>query len=234
MEALIDWTRSALDSGELHPLLVIGIFVATFLAIHPFQDGNGRLSRILTTLLPLKAGYAHVPYSSLESVVEQSKAAYYVALRRTQRTLGTDSPEWEPWLVYFLTALRRQKNRLQQRIDRERLILGNLPDQSVQILDIARDTGRVSIANAVRVTGASRNTIKGTCRHSAPQAISIGTGPGAERGIRSREATTASAAPRPSVQRRRQCQSFGRTRAPNGPRERWRPARGSRRCCGLT
>ena len=161
MGELIDWTRHALDGGELHPLLVIGIFVATFLAIHPFQDGNGRLSRILTTLLLLRTGYAYVPYGSLESVIEQNKEAYYLALRKTQGTLGSDAPDWEPWLVYFLTALRRQKNRLQQRIDRERLILGDLPELSVMILDVARDRGRVSVADAARVTGASRNTIKG-------------------------------------------------------------------------
>lgn len=161
MEELIDWTRSGIDDGELHPLLVIGIFVATFLAIHPFQDGNGRLSRILTTLLLQRAGYSHVPYGSLEGIIEQSKEAYYLALRRSQGTLGTESPDWEPWLVYFLTTLNRQKDRLRQRIDRERLILGDLPELSVQILDIARDTGRVSVANAVQVTGASRNTIKG-------------------------------------------------------------------------
>ena len=161
MRELIEWTRNALDHGEFHPLLVIGIFVATFLAIHPFQDGNGRLSRILTTLLLLRAGYAHVPYSSLESVIEQSKEAYYLALRRTQRTLGTESPDWEPWLIYFLAALGQQKDRLRQRIDRERLIVGDLPELSVQILDIARDRGRVSVADAVQATGASRNTIKG-------------------------------------------------------------------------
>ena len=161
MGELIGWTRTAIDHGELHPLLVIGIFVATFLAIHPFQDGNGRLSRILTTLLLLRAGYAHVPYGSLESVIEQNKEAYYLALRKTQGTLGTEAPDWQPWLVYFLTTLRQQKNRLRQRIDQERLILGDLPELSVQTLDIARDRGRVSVADAVQVTGASRNTIKG-------------------------------------------------------------------------
>ena len=161
MGELIDGTRSALNHGELHPLLIIGIFVATFLAIHPFQDGNGRLSRILTTLLLLRAGYAYVPYGSLESVIEQSKDAYYLALRKTQGTLGTKAPDWEPWLVFFLTTLCEQKNRLRQRIDQERLIVGDLPELSVRILDIARDRGRVSVADAVRVTRASRNTIKG-------------------------------------------------------------------------
>ena len=161
MGELIDWTHGALDRGELHPLLVIGIFVAIFLAIHPFQDGNGRLSRILTTLLLLRAGYSYLPYGSLESIIERSKESYYLALRKTQGTLGTEAPDREPWLVYFLTTLSQQKNRLRQRIDRERLILGDLPELSVRVLDIARERGRVSVADAVQVTRASRNTIKG-------------------------------------------------------------------------
>ena len=107
---LLAWIRTGLTRpAELHPLLVIAVFVVAFLAIHPFQDGNGRLSRILTTLLLLRAGYAYVPYCSLESVIERSRDAYYLALRRTQRTLRTAEPDWAPWLTYFLTALQRQK-----------------------------------------------------------------------------------------------------------------------------
>ncbi len=60
--------------------------------IHPFQDGNGRLSRVLTTLLLLQAGYAYAPYGSLESVIEQGKEAYYLALRQTQGTIRTKMP----------------------------------------------------------------------------------------------------------------------------------------------
>ena len=82
MGELVDWLDEA-RQDELHPLIVIGIFIVVFLEIHPFQDGNGRLSRVLTTLLLLRAGYAYVPYSSLESVIEQSKEAYYLALRGT-------------------------------------------------------------------------------------------------------------------------------------------------------
>ena len=63
---------------------MISIFTVVFLEIHPFQDGDGRLSRVLTTLLLLRAGYAYVPYSSLESVVERNKERYYLALRQTQ------------------------------------------------------------------------------------------------------------------------------------------------------
>jgi Fic family protein len=131
-----------------------------FLAIHPFQDGNGRLSRVLTTLLLLRAGYAYVPYCSLESVIEQSKDAYYLALRRTQGKIRTDKPDWQPWTAYFLTALKQQKDRLEKKIEREQILLGDLPQLSVQILELCRERGRVTIGDAVKVTGVSRNTIK--------------------------------------------------------------------------
>ncbi len=160
MTDLIGWAEAHLSRGEVHPLLVIAIFVAVFLEIHPFQDGNGRLSRILTTLLLLRAGYAYVPYSSLESVIEQNKEAYYLALRQTQNTIRTDAPDWQPWVSYFLEALQQQKGRLEKKIDRERLLLGNLPELSVLILEIAREYGRVTVGDATKVTGASRNTIK--------------------------------------------------------------------------
>src|ERR1700736_3140407 len=90
MEDLIDWTRKAIDEEALHPLLIAAVFIVMFLAIHPFQDGNGRLSRILTTLLLLRAGYAYAPYASLESVIEHSKEGYYLALRQTQGSIRTD------------------------------------------------------------------------------------------------------------------------------------------------
>tara|TARA_R110000751_G_scaffold8822_2_gene33919 strand:+ start:986 stop:1798 length:813 start_codon:yes stop_codon:yes gene_type:complete len=106
MEELTVWTSRSLDDKQIHPLLVIGIFTVVFLEIHPFQDGNGRLSRILTTLLLLRAGYTYVPYSSLESMIEQSKVSCYLALRRTQGTIRSGTPDWQPWLGFFLRALQ--------------------------------------------------------------------------------------------------------------------------------
>ena len=160
MAELVRWTRVSLRDAKLHPLLVTAIFVVVFLEIHPFQDGNGRLSRILTTLLLLQGGYAYVPYSSLESVIEQSKEGYYLALRRTQGTIRTDQPDWQPWVVFFLKALRQQKERLNKRIERERLVLGDLPELSVRLLELAREHGRLTVADAAKLTGTSRNTIK--------------------------------------------------------------------------
>ena len=161
MAELVTWMQDALREKELHPLLCIGVFIVMFLAIHPFQDGNGRLSRVLTTLLLLRAGYAYVPYSSLESVIEHSKEAYYLALRRTQGQIRGDSPDWQPWLVYFLTALKQQKDRLERKIERERLLIGDLPELSVQIIELCRERGRVTVAEITKITGVSRNTIKG-------------------------------------------------------------------------
>jgi len=160
MANLVAWTRQTLEGKEHHPLLVISIFIVVFLAIHPFQDGNGRLSRILTTLLLLQSGYAHVPFSSLESVIEQSKDGYYMALRQTQGTINTDAPNWQPWITFFLKVMQKQKQQLDAKIKRERIIIGDLPPLSVQILEIACAHGRVSVADAVKATGASRNTIK--------------------------------------------------------------------------
>jgi Fic family protein len=100
MEELVRWTNQALEEKTIHPLLAISAFVVRFLAIHAFQDGNGRLSRILTTLLLLRSGYLYVPYASLESVIEENKDLYYAALRRTQVSLKTGHPDWEPRVLF--------------------------------------------------------------------------------------------------------------------------------------
>jgi Fic family protein len=149
-----------LETRQLHPLLVTAIFVVVFLEIHPFQDGNGRLSRILTTLLLLRAGYAYVPYSSLESVIEQSKEGYYLALRQTQGTIRTDMPNWQPWLLFFLHALQQQMKRLAKKVEREKIVLSAMPELQVQIVEYAREHGRVTIGDMVTLTGTSRNTLK--------------------------------------------------------------------------
>lgn len=160
MTELVKWTQDALKQKHLHPLLVIAIFTVVFLEIHPFQDGNGRLSRILTTLLLLQCGYAYVLYSSLESVIEQTKEGYYLALRSTQGTIRTDAPDWQPWVMYFLRALKKQKARLETKIQREKILVDALSELSVQILELAREHGRLTISQIVQITGANRNTVK--------------------------------------------------------------------------
>jgi len=169
MAELVSWVAQEREKGSLHPLLVISIFVVVFLEIHPFQDGNGRLSRVLTTLLLIQTGYAYVPYSSLESVIEVNKEAYYLALRQTQGTIRTQVPNWQPWLVFFLRSLAEQVRRLEKKVEREKIVLAALPELSMQIVEFAREHGRITMAEAIKLTGASRNTLKQHFRNLAAQ-----------------------------------------------------------------
>ena len=162
MQELVAWLKEARELKRIHPLLIVAVCVVVFLEIHPFQDGNGRLSRVLTTLLLLQAGYAYVPYSSLESVIENSKEGYYLALRQTQSTIHAEAPDWQPWLVFFLRSLQQQKRRLAVKVEREKNALAVLSELSVKILDYVRDHGRVTTRDMVREAGASPNTLKST------------------------------------------------------------------------
>lgn len=163
MEALVAWTRKAIEEESLHPLLIVAVFIVHFLAIHPFQDGNGRLSRVLTTLLLLRAGYLYAPFASLERVIEENKDLYYKALRRTQTTLKGDSPDWEPWIGFFLRALKKQKDSLANRLDGERARQGaddQLPSLSLEILALFKTHERLTSSQIETVLGANRNTLK--------------------------------------------------------------------------
>jgi Fic family protein len=107
-QELIEWTQGALAEKKYHPLLIVGNFLVEFLQIHPFQDGNGRLSRVLTNLLLLKEGYLYMPYISHEKFVEDNKPEYYLALRQSQKTFKTDKEDITPWLDFFLTIFLKQ------------------------------------------------------------------------------------------------------------------------------
>ena len=108
MQELVEWTQEALGKENFHPLLVIGNFIVEFLKIHPFEDGNGRISRILTNFLLLQAGYLFMPYVSHEKLVEDNKPDYYMALRKSQRTLTTKREDISVWLEFFLTVILSQ------------------------------------------------------------------------------------------------------------------------------
>lgn len=119
MQELVEWAREELAMGKIHPLLVIGNFLGEFLNIHPFEDGNGRLSRVLTNLLLLHAGYAYMPYVSHEKLIEDNKAEYYVALRQSQRTFKSKKETIEPWLTFFLKVLLSQSKAAIELLSRE-------------------------------------------------------------------------------------------------------------------
>lgn len=108
MQELVEATLGAFKEAKYPPLLIIGNFVVEFLLIHPFQDGNGRLSRILTNLLLLQHGYAYIPYVSHEKLIEDHKPDYYLVLRKSQKTMRSKKPAITPWLEFFLSAVYTQ------------------------------------------------------------------------------------------------------------------------------
>lgn len=108
MTELVEWTHEALEKERFHPLLIIATFIVEFLKIHPFEDGNGRLSRVLTNLLLLRSGYPFVQYVSHEQIIERRKDEYYLALRRSQETFTTEQETIVPWLNFFLGVVKEQ------------------------------------------------------------------------------------------------------------------------------
>lgn len=117
MERLCLSYEEALSSGEMDPLLLIPMFVLDFLCIHPFNDGNGRMSRLLTLLLLYRAGYIVGKYISLEKLIEDSKETYYETLRESSANWHEAANDYVPFVRYMLgiiaAAYREFSSRVQ-------------------------------------------------------------------------------------------------------------------------
>lgn len=158
MRYLVRWMNEAREEDLLHPLLLIGIFIVHFLAIHPFQDGNGRLSRALNALLLLKAGYSYIPYTSLETIIEESKEAYYRSLHQTQVSFKKEYPDYAPWLTFFLRSLLKQKQRLEQKLSVK--YTANLTPKELRIMDLFSNKPQWALREIVQATAMNINTAK--------------------------------------------------------------------------
>jgi Fic family protein len=154
MQELVDWTKETLEKQKYHPLLIIGNFLVEFLKIHPFQDGNGRLSRILTNLLLLKAGYQYMPYVSHERLIEDNKNSYYLALRKSQNSFGGKKEDIFPWLHYFLDILLKQSEIATKLIQSEEIekLLSPRQLQVWNYLQEVAETGPSEICDKTRIT----------------------------------------------------------------------------------
>ena len=117
MQELFSWTNKRLENLEYHPLLVIGLFIYEFLSIHPFHDGNGRLSRLLTTLLLVRSDYDFIKYISFEHIIENRKERYYAALMECQRKRNTEEERVDTWMLFFLNALKLVTVKLNLKMD---------------------------------------------------------------------------------------------------------------------
>lgn len=159
MQELIEWTDIALKEKKYHVLLIVANFLVEFLKIHPFQDGNGRLSRVLTNLLLLKEGYEYMPYVSHEKLVEDNKPEYYIALRKSQKTIGSKTEDITPWLEFFFTILIEQAKMAEELLSKKN-IEKLLSEKQLTVWQYLQEVEEVSTGELVKKTKILRATVK--------------------------------------------------------------------------
>lgn len=150
MDELVQWTNQVFLEGEIHPLIIIGTFIYEFLSIHPYQDGNGRLSRLLTNLLLLRSDYKFVLYVSLEHIVEKNKTAYYQALMEGQKDRYKETERIDKWILFFLDSLSELIIKLEEKVKEYRKLGGYLNDRQKQILNYIQENQPVKLANIAK------------------------------------------------------------------------------------
>jgi len=158
MQELVEWTDEAFEKSRFHPLLIIANFIVEFLKIHPFEDGNGRLSRVLTNLLLLRNGYQFIQYVSHEQIVERRKDEYYLALRKSQETFNTDHDTIAPWLNFFLSVVREQATKALSYLEEEK-VEDTLSPKQYEVWKYISGVGDASRGDIVKATGVAEATI---------------------------------------------------------------------------
>jgi Fic family protein len=161
MQELVNWTNKAFEQGELHPLIIIGAFVYEFLSIHPFQDGNGRLSRLLTTLLMLRHGYPFIQYVSFEHLIEERKKEYYKALMNGQKNRYKKEEKIDQWMVFFLDSITSLIRKLEDKYDEYSSRGAYLNERQKKVLSVIKKHAPVKFSDIIKVIPeVSRNTLK--------------------------------------------------------------------------
>lgn len=159
MQELISWTSDAFKKNRFHPLLIISNFIVEFLKTHPFEDGNGRLSRVLTNLLLLQFGYQFVQYVSHEQIIEQRKDEYYIALRKSQETFETKEETISPWLNFFLSVIHEQATKALVYLQEEK-VEDTLSPKQYKVWTYLSEVGEASPGEVIKATGIVRGTVK--------------------------------------------------------------------------
>lgn len=167
MLELVEWSQKAFLDKENHPLLIIANFIVEFLQIHPFQDGNGRLSRVLTNLLLLKTGYLYVPYVSHEKLIEDNKPDYYLALRQSQKTFKTKKENISFWLDFFLTIFLQQSQTALKLLSQENIEKILSPKQLAvwQYLQTVNEATPKEIAQKTKISRPTINQVLNKLMH---------------------------------------------------------------------
>ena len=159
MNELVDWTNDAFEKNRFHNLLIIANFIVEFLKIHPFEDGNGRLSRVLTNLLLLQSGYQFIQYVSHEQIIEHRKDEYYIALRKSQETFKTDHDTISPWLNFFLSAVKEQATKALSYLEEEK-VEDTLSPKQFEVWKHISSVGEAAPGEIVKATDIALGTVR--------------------------------------------------------------------------
>jgi Fic family protein len=183
MESLLYWSKERIDEQDLHPLIIVATFIYEFLSIHPYQDGNGRLSRLLTTLLLLQLDYHFIQYVSFEHVIESKKEAYYRALMEGQKNRYKKEEVIFQWVIFFLESMIELTKRLEAKYETYSKLKVLLNERQQQIVALIKMKETIQISEIEHVLEHySRNTIKKDLIYLVNEAILLKTGKG--RGVK--------------------------------------------------
>lgn len=179
MNDLISWTNEQFEKGEIHPLIIVANLVYEFLSIHPFQDGNGRLSRLLTTLVLLQKDYMFIQYVSFENLIEKTKKEYYQALMEGQKNRNKENENISKWILYFLDKLSVLTQRLDAKYDVFKSKGGYLNERQKKIKEFLQKNQPLKISDiAKRFENININTIKKDLQYMKKEQIIISVGKG--------------------------------------------------------
>ena len=181
MKSIINWTNKQFKKKEIHPLIVIANFIYEFLSIHPFQDGNGRLSRLLTTLLLLQNDYLFIKYVSFDNLIEESKKEYYQALMEGQKKRNKENENISKWVLFFLDKLNKLTQKLDAKYDVFKSKGGYLNERQKEIRNYIKNHQPLKISDiAIKFKNININTIKKDLQYMKRERIinSIGKGKG--------------------------------------------------------
>jgi len=181
MNYLINWTNEQLEKKEIHPLIVISHFVYEFLSIHPFQDGNGRLSRLLTTLLLLQNEYMFIQYVSFENQIEKSKKEYYQALMEGQKNRNKENENISKWTLFFLDKLNELTQKLDAKYDIFKTKGGYLNERQKEIKKYIKENQPLKISDiAKKFEEININTLKKDLQYMKREKVirTVGKGKG--------------------------------------------------------
>lgn len=181
MFELINWVNIQFSKNDIHPLFIIATFIYEFLSIHPFQDGNGRLSRLMTTLLLIKYGYDFVQYVSFEHIIENKKKKYYKALMSGQKNRYSDKENIYEWILFFLNSIEKLISKLEIKYEKYNNKQSYLNSRQNELIQLIQKSQPLKISDiATKMNDYSINTLKKDIQYllSEKQIEKIGKGRG--------------------------------------------------------